>query len=92
VYYTNDVQAIILGYPTDVNGKKNSQTLLVEQFYNLLVQNISCKVIYHDERYSTKQATYDLKFNLGLKSSQIKKIKDKMSAVVILEDYLSSLK
>jgi RNase H-fold protein (predicted Holliday junction resolvase) len=48
-------------------------------------------VLLWDERNSTKKATEHLKFNLGLKSSQIKKHKDKFSAVVILQDYLDSL-
>jgi RNase H-fold protein (predicted Holliday junction resolvase) len=43
-----------------------------------------------DERMTTKNATESLKYSMGLKCSKIKKIKDKMSAYLILEEYLSA--
>lgn len=46
----------------------------------------------YDERFTTRIATIYLKQDAKLKNSQIKKIKDKISAVVILNDYLNSLK
>jgi putative Holliday junction resolvase len=43
-----------------------------------------------DERRSTLNTTENLK-NIGLKSGKIKKIKDKMSAVTILQNYLDRI-
>jgi RNase H-fold protein (predicted Holliday junction resolvase) len=41
---------------------------------------------------TTITAVTFLKEDMGLRASQIKKIKDKMSAVVILQEYLQSIK
>lgn len=90
-YYKNDLSEIVLGYPLKNNHSKNPNTYLVEQFYEMLKNQFPyLKIILQDERYSTLKATYDLKFQAKLKSSKIKKIKDKMAAVVILEDYLEN--
>ncbi|MDR3330437.1 MAG: Holliday junction resolvase RuvX [Mycoplasmataceae bacterium] len=91
--YQNDVEKIILGYPTNVNNTKNERTLLVEQFYELLKRIVptNIKIVLQDERYTTLKATGMMKFDVGLKSSQIKKIKDKMSAVVILQEYMEMI-
>ncbi|MDR0675011.1 MAG: Holliday junction resolvase RuvX [Mycoplasmataceae bacterium] len=88
--YQGDVANIILGYPTNINGAKNERTLLIEKFYKLLKPQINVPIIFHDERYSTIKATGYLKYEANLKSSQIKKIKDKMSAVIILDEYMQS--
>jgi putative Holliday junction resolvase len=90
IRYQNDVDKIILGYPTNVNGTKNERTLLIEQFHELLKAHIEIPIVLQDERYSTIKATGILKYEGKLKSSQIKKIKDKMSAVVILNEYMET--
>jgi putative Holliday junction resolvase len=90
VRYENDVSKIILGYPTNTSGKKTDQTFLVERFHNLLKNQINIPIELQDERFSTLKATGYLKYEAGLKSSQIKKIKDKMSAVIILDEYMET--
>jgi len=42
----------------------------------------------HDERMSTIKATTFLKDDIGLKMSKVKKIKDMMSATIILNEFL----
>jgi RNase H-fold protein (predicted Holliday junction resolvase) len=65
---------------------------LVEKFGKELVKLYpNIKIILQDERMSTKKATRHLKESLQLKCSQIKKIKDKMSAYIILEEYLYTI-
>ncbi|WP_303923283.1 Holliday junction resolvase RuvX [Ureaplasma parvum] len=91
--YHHEIDTIVLGYPTNVyDGSKNERTYLIESFYILLKQHFfnheKIKIIYEDERFSTKIATQRLK-NSCVKAARIKKVKDKMSAVVILESYLS---
>lgn len=88
--YQNQVDTIILGYPTNVyDGSKNERTLYIEAFYSLLKEHFTdLKILYMDERFSTRIATQRLK-DCNLKAAKIKKIKDKMSAVVILESYLN---
>jgi putative Holliday junction resolvase len=91
-YYQGDMEAILLGYPTFPSGDKSQMTHLVEEFRDLLKPALPAGVslIMFDERYSTVNTTYQLKFDGGLKSSQIKKIKDKMSAVYMLQNYLDT--
>jgi putative Holliday junction resolvase len=90
-YYNNDIESIVIGYPLRLNGDKNPNTLLVEHFVELLKSNFpNTKIFLQDERFSTVRATEHLKYGAGLKNSKIKKIKDKMSAVFILDDFLNN--
>lgn len=85
--YNNSIDTIVLGYPLYPSGDKSPNCLLVDRLKALIEANLNVKVILEDERYTTIEATGMMK-ELGLKSSQIKKIKDKMSAVVILNAWL----
>jgi RNase H-fold protein (predicted Holliday junction resolvase) len=51
----------------------------------------SIEIKFQDERMTTIKTVTFLKEDIGLRASQIKKIKDKMSAVVILQEYLESI-
>jgi putative Holliday junction resolvase len=87
-YYKNDIETIVIGYPKTTSGVKNERTLLVEKFVDTLKRECDLPIKYQDERFSTQTATGILKYEVGLKASKIKKIKDKMSAVVILQEYM----
>jgi putative Holliday junction resolvase len=89
----NDVETIVLGYPTRLNGNKCENTLLVEKFERMLVAHYGnkYKIVLQNEQFTTVRSTEILKYEFGLKSSKIKKIKDKMSAVIILEEYMQSI-
>lgn len=89
--YENDVDTIVIGKPLNINGTINNSTIRSQKFFEMLSNNLnkSIKITYWDERYTTKIATSMLK-EINLKSSKIKKIIDKMSAVVILQDYLDN--
>ena len=84
-YYNYEIDTIVLGYPLYKSGEKSEQTIFVEKFYNLLRKNFKAvKIFLEDEKYSTVFAINSLK-EIGLKNSKIKKIKDKISAIVILK-------
>lgn len=88
--YNYEIDTIVLGYPLYESGNKSSQTFFVEKFYDQLKKNFkSVKIFLEDEKYSTVFAINSLK-EIGLKSSKIKKIKDKISAVLILKSWLFS--
>lgn len=94
-FYENKIDTLIIGFPTNArDGSYNERSILVLQFKKYLEEHwqTPISIVLFDERFSTKIATEYLKFQAKLKSSQIKKIKDKMSAVVILNDYLNTLK
>ena len=86
-----EINLIILGYPLLPDGTKRDITLLVESFkarLNKAFPNI--KVVLYDESNSTKETITNLKETVELKMSQIKKIKDKLSAQRILQSYIES--
>ncbi len=91
--YQNSVDEIVLGYPTNVyDGSKNARTILVEEFNELLIDAFpKLKITLSDERFTTRIATAYLKA-ANVKAAKRKKVKDKMSAVVILQDYINNLK
>lgn len=85
-----DVDTIVLGYAKYKSGDKSTQTYLAEQFMDLLKQNFKhLNLVFHDESYSTTNVIRQMK-EVGLKYSQIKKNKDKMAAVYILQDWINS--
>lgn len=83
-----NVEKIVLGYPLNINGTISNTTKEVLKFKKLLEGNLNLEVILFDERYSTYKTTEMLKEQMKLKSSQIKRIKDKLSAQYILQEYI----
>lgn len=83
-----NVEKIVLGYPLNINGTISNTTREVLKFKKLLEDNLNLEVILFDERYSTYKTTEMLKEQMKLKSSQIKRIKDKLSAQYILQEYI----
>lgn len=83
-----NVEKIVLGYPLNINGTISNTTKEVLKFKKLLEDNLNLEVILFDERYSTYKTTEVLKEQIKLKSSQIKRIKDKLSAQYILQEYI----
>lgn len=83
-----NVNKIILGYPINLNGTISKMANEVLKFKQLLENNLHLEVILFDERYSTYNTTEMLKNQSKLKNSQIKKIKDKLSAQYILQEYI----
>lgn len=90
-HHNNDIDVIVIGYPIYPSGDKSPMCLVVDKLVDLIKVNLKAKVVLQDERYTTLEATGMLK-DIGLKASQIKKIKDKMSAVVILNSWLENEK
>jgi putative Holliday junction resolvase len=92
-YYKNDVEAIVLGYPINMDGSKSSTTKMILEFKKSLKKVLpkEIKLVLQDERLTTKKSISDLK-EYGFKMSKIKKVKDKMSAVYILQDFLHAKK
>lgn len=90
--YLNEIEKIIVGYPLLLNGKKNSTTLMVEQFIELLEKTYPNKeIIIINEQFTTFVAQEDM-YDVGLNHKDIKKNKDKVSACIILNSYLNKNK
>lgn len=84
-----NVGKIVLGHPLNINGTISNTAKEVLKFKKILEDNLNLEVILFDECYSTYKTTEMLKEQMKLKSSQIKKIKDKLSAQYILQQYIN---
>lgn len=84
-----EVEAIVVGYPRRLNGTAGEEAKKAEAFAAQIEAHLELPVILWDERLSTVRAARALaeggkrKRRLGI---------DAVAAVVILQDYLDSLK
>ncbi|MBQ5543847.1 MAG: Holliday junction resolvase RuvX [Mycoplasmataceae bacterium] len=89
-YYQPELQKILVGYPTLLNGNKNNTTLKVEEFVKKLKERFKeFEIILVNEQFTTYVSQQNM-YDVGLNHKSIKKNKDKVSACIILETYLSS--
>jgi putative holliday junction resolvase len=94
-----NVTSVVLGYPLNLKGEKTNQTLEVESFEQRLRSAFSAvelkeiNFVKYDERFTSKMAA-DSMIESGMKK---KKRRDKsnldiISAAIMLQGYLDSLK
>ena len=87
-----DVSTIVIGKPTQLNGEDSENMKRVEPFYFRLKKLFPDKEItYYDERFTSVLAHQAmLQSGIGKKARQNKALVDKISATIILEDYMQS--
>ena len=87
-----DVSVIVVGKPTTMNGENSENMKRIEPFFNRLKRLFPDKEItYYDERFTSVLAHQAmLQSGIGKKARQDKALVDKISATIILEDYLQS--
>ena len=87
-----DVSTIVMGKPTQMNGENSENMKRIEPFFNRLKKLFPDKEItYYDERFTSVLAHQAmLQSGIGKKARQNKALVDKISATIILEDYLQS--
>ncbi|MGL5021350.1 MAG: Holliday junction resolvase RuvX [Mycoplasmatales bacterium] len=81
------VELIVLGLPLNMDGTKGFQALEVEEFGNKLLESIDIKLVYMDERMSTKIAEGVMK-EMKMSNEEISRKSDAKAASVILQDYI----
>jgi len=84
------ISVILVGLPLTPRGNLGQRAKEVEEFVKNLRENIpeDIDVITWDERYTTREAYWLLE---NLPTSKRKKLKDSVSAYVILKEYLETL-
>ena len=89
-----DVSTIVVGKPTQMNGENSENMKRIEPFFNRLKKLFPNKeVTYYDERFTSVLAHQAmLQSGIGKKARQNKALVDKISATIILEDYLQSIR
>jgi RNase H-fold protein (predicted Holliday junction resolvase) len=91
-YYRNEIKKIVIGNPISSNANHHNKNQdLVNKLQTALKNDTNftdIEICLQDENFTTSIAINEMKTNQQLKYSQIKKNKDKISAVIILERYL----
>ena len=89
-----DVSTIVVGKPTQMNGENSENMKRIEPFFNRLKKLFPNKeVTYYDERFTSVLAHQAmLQSGIGKKARQNKALVDKISATIILADYLQSIR
>ncbi len=83
-----NVKTVLLGHPLRTDGQKSDITIMVEDFYELLKENITqSQIKLFDERYSTKRGI-ELLENKYNDKQKVLEYKDMAAAYVMLIDYL----
>ncbi len=87
-----DVSVIVMGKPTQMNGENSKNMKRIEPFFNRLKKLFPNKeIVYYDERFTSVLAhQVMLQSGIHKKARQDKALVDKISATIILEDYLQS--
>lgn len=87
-----DVVTIVVGKPTQMDGTDSENMRRIEPFFNRLKKLFPDKqVTYYDERFTSVLAHQAMmQSGIGKKARQDKALVDKISATIILEDYLQS--
>jgi putative holliday junction resolvase len=92
-YIQNEnVELIVLGLPVGLNAQETDNTTAVKAFAEILTQQFpSVPLVFTDERFTSKMAVRSM-IDSGMKKKdrRVKGNIDKISAVLILQSYLSS--
>ncbi len=86
-----DVEMIVLGIPSDSEGRDTVQSKRIRNFCTKLRDGLDIPVELFDENYSTRDAYHDLKL-MGLNMKKSRKVVDEMAASKILKEYIDARK
>lgn len=85
-----EVESFVIGYPIDLKGQPTDGTKLVENFVEKLKGTFSTIPVHLvDERFTSKIAMQSMiASGMSKKNRRVKGNVDKVSAVIILQDFL----
>ena len=82
----NDVDSFVIGYPLNMNNKKNKMTELVDDFFQEL-KNMNFNVFLQDERLSSESAK-KIMHEQNIKTGDNKEQIDLIASTIILQSFL----
>lgn len=93
LYFANlikdwNVDTVVFGLPLKTDGTESDMSLVVRQFAKKLADKTGVKLAFQDERYTSFEAEELLK-EARIKWEKRKEFLDKVSAQIILQDYLN---
>ena len=86
-----EVKYIVIGLPLNADGTESEMSKFVQDFGKKLSEKSGLQVFYQDERYTSFEAEEYLK-EAGIKWEKRKELLDKVSAQIILQNYLDERK
>jgi len=81
------IEGVVLGLPFNMDDTEGPRARKVRHFASLLKQNITCPILFHDERLSSFEAEH-LAIDLDLTRKKKKKRLDAIAAAAILNSFL----
>ena len=88
---SNNVKVIVLGLPLNMDGSSGERVEKTKQFANVLTNYTDAKIDYLDERLTSVSAEKIL-ISADVSRKKRKEVLDKLSATIILQDYLDVCK
>ena len=85
------VGKIVIGIPFDLRGREGEQAKKTREFARLLKEEVNIPIVFADERFTSLAAERFLREG-GVNLRKRRKIKDKVAATILLQDYLDSLR
>lgn len=82
----NDVKSFVVGYPLNMNNKKNEMTKLVDDLF-VELKNLNFNVFLQDERLSSESAKKILR-EQNIKTGNNKEHIDLIASTIILQSFL----
>ena len=82
----NDVKSFVVGYPLNMNNKKNEMTKLVDDFF-VELKNLNFNVFLQDERLSSESAKKIMR-EQNIKTGNNKEHIDLSASTIILQSFL----
>jgi len=82
----NDVKSFVIGYPLNMNNKKNEMTKLVDDLLEEL-EDLNFNVFLQDERLSSESAK-KIMYEQNIKTGKNKEHIDLIASTIILQSFL----
>lgn len=86
-----EIETIVLGYPVNMNNTEGDRVTKTLAFKEMLERRTGLPVVLWDERLTTVEAD-EIMTEVGVRGIDRKKYVDKIAAMIILQDYMDSLK
>ena len=87
----NNIQAVLIGMPYNMDGSEGEKCKIVKSFSKKLLEFINISIIYWDERLSTL-AQEKILISKDVSRKKRKKVIDKLAAAYFLQSFLDFLK
>jgi putative Holliday junction resolvase len=85
------IEEIVVGHPINLDGTRGEKAKEAEEYAAMIEKELQISVSLYDERFTTKEAERTL-HEIGKKPSREKGKVNEISAVLILQGYLDSMK